>query len=299
MIYPQPLVKGNKIAIITPASKINPEYVDGACTEIERRGFIPVVSKHCKGEHGSYSGTAEERLEDLKAALGDPDVRAILCSRGGYGVAHLLEHLTDEDFTRDPKWIIGFSDISALHAACGKAGVASIHASMTKHLTERPTDDCSEALWGILAGKFPHYHEAGHKYNNPGSATGTIVGGNMAVLTALQSTDYNLLKKDHILFLEDVSEAIYKIERMLYTLRLSGVLESTRALIIGEFTDYKPSVDYRDMFDMIHDMVKAYGIPTAFNFPVGHVDRNLPIVEGATATINITSDAVDLSFSKG
>ena len=93
MIYPQPLVKGNKIAIITPASKINPEYVDGACTEIERRGFIPVVSKHCKGEHGSYSGTAEERLEDLKAALGDPDVRAILCSRGGYGVVHLLEHL--------------------------------------------------------------------------------------------------------------------------------------------------------------------------------------------------------------
>lgn len=298
MIYPQPLVKGDKIAIITPASKINPEYVNGACAEIERRGFIPVVSKHCKGEHGSYSGTIENRLEDLKAALGDPDVRAILCSRGGYGVVHLLEHLPNEDFTRDPKWIIGFSDISALHAACGKAGVASIHASMTKHLTERPTDDCSEALFGILTGQFPHYREAGHKYNIPGYATGTIVGGNMAVLTALMSTDYNLLKKDHILFLEDVSEAIYKIERMLYTLRLSGVLESTRALIIGEFTDYKPSVDYNDMFDMIHDMVKPYGIPTAFNFPVGHVDRNLPIIEGATATINITPDTVDLTFAK-
>ena len=183
-----------------------------------------------------------------------------------------------------------------MHGAFNNAGIVSVHASMAKHLTERPNDDCSNALFDIITGKLPTYKEQGNYRNREGAAEGRIVGGNLAVLAGLISTPYDLLKKDHILFIEDVSEAIYKIERILYTLKLNGVLASTKALIVGQFTDYKPSKDFNDMNDMIERIVKDYDFPVAYNFHIGHIDRNLPIIEGANAKINITKESVELTF---
>lgn len=296
MIYPRPLKPGDKIAILSPASKIDCNLVDSACEAIIKRGYTPIVCEHCKGADGSYSGTATDRLCDIKTALANPEVRAILCSRGGYGVVHLLDSISADELRKDPKWMIGFSDISAMHAAFNNAGIVSVHASMAKHLTERPNDDCSNALFDIITGKLPTYKEQGDCRNREGAAEGRIVGGNLAVLAGLISTPYDLLKKDHILFIEDVSEAIYKIERILYTLKLNGVLASTKALIVGQFTDYKPSKDFNDMNDMIERIVKDYDFPVAYNFHVGHIDRNLPIIEGANAKINITKESVELTF---
>ena len=294
MIYPRPLKQGDSVAIVS----IDAKLVDGACPTLEAWGFRPVVGSCCKGECGSFSGTVGQRLGDLRAALENPDVRAVLCSRGGYGVVQMIEHFRDSMWNNDPKWLIGFSDISALHAVSVHAGVVSVHASMCKLLTEHPDCQCSHTLHDILTGKLPDYEVAGDERNREGNVSGTVTGGNLAVLSGLISTPYDLLKKDHILFIEDISEAIYRVERMLYTLRLNGTLARTKALIVGQFTDYKPSVDHQCMYDMIEKMVADYDFPVAYNFPVGHVDYNLPILEGAQADLTVTKDKVRLTFKR-
>ena len=144
----------------------------------------------------------------------------------------------------------------------------------------------------------PDYEGAADPHNRLGEAEGRIYGGNIAVLSGLLSTPFNLLRKDHILFIEDIDEAIYSIERMLYHLRLNGTLASTRALIVGQFTEYKPSKDFDNMYDMVQRMVADYDFPVAYNFPVGHVDYNLPIIEGANARLVVTPDKVRLTLSK-
>ncbi|MGM9841143.1 MAG: LD-carboxypeptidase [Candidatus Limisoma sp.] len=298
MIYPKPLNPGDVVAIVSPASKIKPEYVEGACATLRRWGYEPRVAEHCLGEHGSFSGTRDERLGDLRSALTDPSVRAVLCSRGGYGVVHLLEGLSDADFVDDPKWIIGFSDISLLHAAAHRAGVASIHSSMARHLTERPDDDCSASLRAILAGEFPSYSEPGRADNRLGVAEGTIVGGNLAVLAAIIDSKWDLFTRDNILFIEDIAEPIYNVERQLYNLRLNGTLAHTRGIVFGQFTDYKPDRDHQTMEEMLARFVSDLDIPVALHFPVGHVDRNLPIVEGAQATLEVGEQRVNLTLSK-
>ena len=297
MIFPAPLKKGDKIAIVSPASHIKPEYVDGAVQVISQMGYEPVVSVHCKGEHGSYSGTIEERLGDFMEALHNPDVKAILCSRGGYGVVHLLEYLDADDMAANAKWVIGFSDISALHAAMVNAGVVSVHASMAKHLTQFGVDDeATVALFNILQGKLPTYQTPSHAFNKPGTASGTLTGGNMAVLCGLLDTDFDLLSRGDILFIEDVGEEVYKIERMLYNLRLSGVLPMIKGLIVGRFTDYRnPDGNGDSMEQMVKRMVEPYDIPVAFDFPVGHVDENMPLIEGAQVTLTV-ADTVTLQF---
>ena len=298
MIYPKPLTPGDAVAILSPASAIKNELIDSACRTFESWGFRPIICPHSKGSNGSYSGSVEERLADIRQAVEDPSVRAIMCSRGGYGVVHLLEHFEPGLWSRDPKWVMGFSDISAFHAALARDGVASIHSPMCKHLTERPDDECSRALRSILSGEMPDYEVPTDHRNRLGEAEGRIYGGNLAVLSGLLSTPFNLLHKDHILFIEDIDEAIYSIERMLYHLRLNGTLASTRALIVGQFTEYKPSKDFENMYDMVQRMVADYDFPVVYNFPVGHVDHNLPIIEGAHARLVVAPDKVRLSFSK-
>ena len=297
IIFPSPLTKGDKIAIISPASHILPDYVDGACNAIAQLGFQPVVSTHCKGQCGGYSGTIEQRLADFLEALHNPEVKAILCSRGGYGVVHLLEYLSAEDIAENAKWLIGFSDISALHAAMVASGVASIHASMAKHLTQFGVDDeATVALFNILQGNLPTYQTPSHAFNKPGTASGTLTGGNMAVLCGLLDTDFDLLSRGDILFIEDVGEEVYKIERMLYNLRLSGVLPMIKGLIVGRFTDYRnPDGNGDSMEQMVKRMVEPYDIPVAFDFPVGHVDENMPLIEGAQVTLTV-ADTVTLQF---
>lgn len=297
IIFPSPLTKGDKIAIISPASHILPDYVDGACNAIAQMGFQPVVSTHCKGQCGGYSGTIEQRLADFLEALHNPEVKAILCSRGGYGVVHLLEYLSADDIAENAKWLIGFSDISALHAAMVASGVVSIHASMAKHLTQFGVDnEATVALFNILQGKLPTYQTPSHAFNKPGTATGTLTGGNMAVLCGLLDTDFDLLSRGDILFIEDVGEEVYKIERMLYNLRLSGVLPMIKGLIVGRFTDYRnPDGNGDSMEQMVKRMVEPYDIPVAFDFPVGHVDENMPLIEGAQVTLTV-ADTVTLQF---
>lgn len=295
--YPPFLMPGDKVAVVSPASIINPDYVKGAVDMLERWSLGVAVEPHCLGCAGAYSGSVDERLDDFRKALYDPQVKAILCSRGGYGAVHLLDGLAD-DIVRNPKWIIGFSDISALHALCVNRGLMSLHASMCKHLTEEPTGDrCTQYLRQILFGDIPQYREAPHPMNRCGEARGMLVGGNMAVLCGLIGTPYDIFRPGSVLFIEDIGEAPYKIERMLYQLKLSGRLASLSGLIVGRFTEYTENEGLGGtLYELIWHMVEEYDYPVCFDFPVGHVADNLPLIEGAEVNFSVSKQSVDLSF---
>lgn len=288
IIFPAPLKKGDKIAVCSPAGRIKPEVVEPAVDVLRRHGWKVEVMPHVYGETGSFSGTPDERFSDLKAAFEDPETRAILCSRGGYGVVHIMDRLNKLPLEKDPKWVIGFSDISALHALMARKGIASIHSSMAAHIKEGADDPDNAALFEILEGGRPAHIFDSHQYDRQGIATGILRGGNLAVLAELINTPYDLLRPDSVLFIEDVSEPIYKIERILYQLRLSGLLDKTRGLIVGQFTDYKPDGIHETMEEMIRDTIADYSFPVAFNVPVGHVDHNIPLIESAKVTLKVS-----------
>ncbi len=289
VVFPRPLKKGDTIAICSPAGPIDPSKVSGASRVLENYGWKVKIMPHALGRNGNYSGSDDERFADLRDALADPEVRAIICSRGGYGVVHIIDRLNDLDWTSDPKWIVGFSDISALHAMMASKGVASVHASMTAHIAKGAGDVDNARLFDILEGKREPFSFASDKHDRPGVASGRLLGGNVAVLADLIKTRYDILQPGSILFIEDVAEPIYKIERILYQLKIAGVLGMINGLIVGQFTDYKADASYKTMEDMIADMVAAYRYPVAFNVPVGHVDHNVPLIESAEVTLKVTT----------
>lgn len=302
MKIPALLKEGDKIAIVSPSGTVLSERVDGAMFAFEKWGFVPVEGKYCRDKHLAYgivshSAPLENRLSDFDRALHDPEVKAILCSRGGYGAVQLLEHLDLDYITQNPKWLVGFSDISALHAAWNRAGVVSIHSPMAKHLTLYDSnDEINQINYRIMTlGEMPSYCEAPHPHNRAGQATAPLTGGNLAVLMSLLATPFNILKPGHILFIEDVAEQVYQVQRLLYHLRLAGILPNLAGLIVGQFTKHRGD-DTTAMYDMISDMVAPYHYPVAFNFPIGHVPRNLPLVEGSTATLKVTPTATTIKM---
>ena len=288
MTRPQLLKPGDTVAILSPASAVDPALIDGAVKALQSRGFNTKVMAHATGRKGTYSASAGERLDDMRSALSDPAVKAILCSRGGYGAVDMLGRLIPK-----PVWLIGFSDISALHALWQSQGIMSIHGSMARHLAEFPADDpANQALFQILChGTQPAYSFTTHPLSRQGSVRGQMIGGNLAVLAGLISTPYDMLKPGRILVIEDIAEPIYKVERILHQFRLNGVLENLSGLLVGQFTEYRGDSNYTDMERMIADMTAPYGYPVALGAPFGHVDGNLPFVEGAEVTLNV-SDSI-------
>lgn len=300
IIFPTPLKQGDKIVFCSPAGTINPEKVELAVEVLRNEGWTVEIMPHALGKVGSYSGTADERYDDFSKALLDPEVKAIICSRGGYGVVHILDRLAELDLRANAKWIAGFSDISALHALMALNGIASIHSSMAAQIGLGPEDPDNAELFAILRGNRPAYSFGSHNYDRCGIATGKLLGGNMAVIAELINTPYDIIQPGTILFIEDLCEPIYKIERILYQIKMSGVLANLNGLIVGKFTEYKPDENYENMYDMIRDMVMPYDYPVAFDAPIGHVDHNIPLIESAQVTLKVSpSGRNSLIFHRG
>lgn len=290
-IFPRPLQKGDTIAIVSPASIIDPTLVERAASSLSSLDYNVKIMPHALSTYGSYAGSIENRLADLTDALLDPTVRAILCSRGGYGCVHLLDAIDSLNIEADPKWLIGFSDVSALHALMSKHNIVSIHGSMAKALALEPLDTpFNSMLLNMLRGERPTLQFPGHKYNRQGTTTGRLVGGNLAVLQALIGTHYDIFN-DAILFIEDVAEPIYKIERILYQLRLTGRLSSLKGLIIGQFTLYEADKNFSNIYDMIAPMLYGLNIPIAFDAPIGHIRDNMPLLHGSEVVFSVTSSS--------
>lgn len=314
IIIPGPLRPGDAVAILSPASTVKKEYIDRAARFLSDRGFRPVVMPHADGPaDGSYAAPAPDRAADLMAAFRNPEIKAILCARGGYGSVELFPLLDPETVRENPKWLIGFSDISALHAYLVAAGVASLHAPMAKHLAEEDPEHYTIAsLFRILEddnGPEIEYFSPPHPLDSYGEASGTLVGGNLAVLNGLAATPYDIfaLGRDAdeplILFIEDISEAIYAVERMLRRLLLTPDFSRIAGLIVGNFTDYRhPDRNFPDMETMIHTLLQRNGInniPVCYGFPVGHTSDNLPLPEGLHATLSVAPEGSTLTLLSG
>ena len=298
IFLPPPLKKGDKVAIISPASAVKDEYVFGAMERFMERGYEPILMPYALGhESGSFAASKSDRLMDLLDVIQDEEIKAVFCSRGGYGCAQLLPNFSYNLIASHPKWVIGFSDVSALLALMYSSDVASIHGPMAKHLaTSGDNDSFSEALLRILqnGGKFDIALTT-NELSRHGKARGTLVGGNFAVLNSLASTPYDILKveegEDVILFLEDISEAIYEVERMLSRLGMAGTLHKIKGLILGNFSEYKPDKNFLTMEQMADSFLRRFNInniPVAFSFPTGHSPENYPLVEGAEVELEIT-----------
>lgn len=289
-LTPRPLSEGDTIAIVSPASVIAPELVFSAADTLSQWGFTPHIYPHALHTCGSYAGSADERFADLADALTDPHVRAILCSRGGYGAVHLLDRLSRLNLADDPKWLIGFSDISALHGLMHGQGIASIHGSMARQLTLGPDDELNQSLRRILTGHQPRDIQWQSPHFNPGTVTAPMLGGNLAVISALIDTPYDLILPGTILVVEDVAEPIYKVERIMYQLMLSGKLQGLAALIVGQFTEYRPDRNHTTIEQMLRPLLASLHCPFATNAPIGHIDNNRPWIEGANTALTITDD---------
>lgn len=304
-ILPEALHEGDKIAIIAPATVCKSEYIDGAADFLRREGFEPVLMPHVKGPaDGTYASSLADRLADFRAAWSDSEVKCVLCARGGYGCNHLIPHLSPEFLRANPKWLIGFSDVSALHAMLLHAGIASIHGPMAKHLATEPEQYCTRAMMRILReGPVTEYFAAPDPRNTCGEAEGHLVGGNLAVLNGLAATPYDIFEipegEDRILFIEDIAEPIYKVERVLRRLAMAGQLQGLRALILGHFTEYNPDKNHSSVEEMTErlyrEMPEAFPPVLAFGLPVGHTSDNVPLVESARVHLSVTREGTLLA----
>lgn len=289
MITPASLQPGDRIAIVAPAGWIRPEYVEGASRWIESQGWKPVTMPHLLMRYGSFSAQPRLREADMCQAILDPDIRAILCARGGYGSVELLEPLDSLPIEKDPKWLIGYSDITALHGLWLHHGVESIHSPMARHLTESQlTDEYSLRLAALLRGERAPVMLGNSLLNREGEAHGVLVGGNLAVAMSLLATPFSLFRDNMILFIEDVGEAAYKVERMLWHLHLAGVLGRVSGLIVGSFTGESRPLDgvaTRDVVERFTQRLRR--LPAVFDAPIGHQPNNVPLIEGATVSLSV------------
>lgn len=295
----QGLREGDTIALLAPASAVKEEYCDSAEKWLKDKGFrVKRYPSASGGVSGSYSASTADRRREICDALADPEVKGILCARGGYGCIHLLEEATPL-FRANPKWIIGFSDVSALHAMAQCSGYPSVHAPMAKHFAESPCDEVSE-LWlrTLTTGNQQAISYPTAPGSIAGEAEGVLIGGNLAVLNSLAATPWDLLSlplsRPSILMIEDISEAIYAVERMVYRLHLSGALGALKGIVIGQFTEYRPDRNYGSVEEMLAERFREWNVtcPVAFGFPAGHVADNRPLLLGSECRLTVTPQRI-------
>ena len=297
MIQPPALNPGDLIYITAPAKLMDPQAVSYAKKHLEQNGFNVLISKNCLGKHHYFSGTDEERLLDFQFGIDHPDVRAILCARGGYGSIRLVDRINWANMLREPKWMIGFSDITVFHHRLNKLGVQSIHGSMPINF-EKNTEAALTSLVNTLKGSWPQFLLPSNQSNKVGIATGNLIGGNLSIVYSMLGTDDQYDFEDSILFLEDVGEHYYQVERMIFALGKAGVFEKTKGLIIGgmtELEDTDPPLG-RSIEEIILEQLRFSNMPVIFNFPAGHIEDNRAIVFGKKVQLTVGEAEVKINY---
>lgn len=273
------------IRIVSPSAAIDPKYIDQAQTVLQSWGHVVSIAPHAKGAYGGAAGTAEERLHDLNEAFADDTVDAILCSRGGYGLAQIIDKVVPNPH----KLLIGFSDITCLHCLCGIHNIPSLHGIMAKHIARLPQDSKPiQALRNVLEGEDINYTLTAGKFSRDGETEAILRGGNLSVFYGLQRTPYQVIDTDSILFIEDIDEPHYHIDRMLQNLRMSGVMKNIKGFVVGQFSgckdDERMSCTLAETFS---HAVADFRYPVLTEFPAGHVDLNMPMFMNTLCHIKV------------
>jgi muramoyltetrapeptide carboxypeptidase len=289
---PPYLKKGDTIGIVCPSGYMPYEKAATCISILQQWGYQVEVGKTLGNQFHYFSGTDAERMEDLQQMLDNPSVKAILCGRGGYGMSRIIDNLDFKKFKKDPKWLIGFSDITVLHAhVYSRFNIASLHSPMAAAFNDGEYEkEFVQSLRKALEGKSSNYSCAPHLFNHPGKGEGKLVGGNLSILAHLAGSRSAFTTKGKILFIEDIGEYLYNVDRMLIQLKRSGMLEGLAGLIVGGFTEMKDTtIPFgADVYTIINDQLKEYDYPVCFDFPVSHDKSNYALKIGIKHSLQVT-----------
>jgi len=298
MEKPQALKTGDKVSIISTARKISLEEVQPAINLLTDWGLEVVLGENLFTEDHQFAGTKAQRLADLQQALNNDEIKAVFCARGGYGTVQLIDEIDFSHFKKQPKWIVGYSDITVLHNHINQNfGIATLHATMPINFSTN-TAEALQSLKDALFGKTLNYQCASHFYNRLGEAKGDLVGGNLSILYSLTGTASQINTEGKILFLEDLDEYLYHIDRMMQNLKRAGMLHDLKGLLIGGMTDMNDNtVPYgHSAIDIIKNIVAEYDFPVAFGFPAGHLADNRTLIMGAEVTLSVGEEKTLLQY---
>ena len=296
MITPEKLKIGDKLGIISTARKISLEELTGAIKVIENWGIEVVLGENLFKENNQFSGTIEQRTSDLQSMIDDDAIKAILCARGGYGTVQIIDKIDFFKLTQSPKWIIGYSDITVLHSHLHNLGFASLHASMPINF-ETNTNLAIESLKNSLFTTTNRINTTQHRFNKLGKVKAEIVGGNLSILYSLLGSNSDVNTDGKILFIEDVDEYLYHIDRMMMSLKRNGKFENLKGLIVGEMSNMNDNeIPFgKTAEQIILDHTKDYTFPICFGFPAGHLNDNRCVKFGVTSVLEITENGVSLA----
>lgn len=295
MTIPPYIKTGDTVAIVAPAGKVDASNIERAVSLLQSKGFKVVLGDHLFDNHFRFSATDNDRLADLQSALDDPKVKAIFCARGGYGTSVILDNIRFQEFIKHPKWIVGFSDITALLCKVNQLGFAAIHGPVANQwsVIDQNSVDC---LFKMLKGESVTYQvESEHSPTNI-KLNSSPVGGNLSLITHLVGTNTLPDFAGKILFLEEINEPMYKIDRMMLQLKRAGLLSSISGFIGGHFSGIEDEYDLGINCTQLLQSHLPKDIPMIFNFPSGHEQTNLPLILGKEVTVDLIGQQSTLSF---
>ncbi|MGM0479849.1 MAG: S66 peptidase family protein [Bacteroidota bacterium] len=291
------LKQGDVVRILAPGKAIDKKYVEDARERLEAFGFRVQISEYCLDANHYFSGTIVQRTQDLQNAIDAPSVKAILCARGGYGCIQIVDRINWADFMQNPKWMIGFSDITVFHQRLSRMQCPSLHATMPLNFNQN-SERSITSLVGALKGEALNYRWKTNAHNKKGMTQGHLIGGNLAVLCGLIGTNEMPSYLNSILFVEEVGEPLYAIDRYFYQLSKAGVLDQIRGIVLGGFSGTKDSDPPYGM--ALEEIVRAHfeyrSIPVAFDFPGGHQDDNCALILGRSAVLSVEDEEVQLKM---
>ncbi len=276
MIQPLFLKPGDRVAIAAPARKISQQELAPAVKLLQSWGLKVVIPEHLFDEENQFAGSDDTRAALMQHLLDAPDIRAIFCARGGYGTVRIIDRLDFSNFAQNPKWLVGYSDITVLHSHIHRhLGIETLHATMPINISDKELRHPSPAVETMrrqMFGESLEYACPAHKFNRTGKATGLLVGGNLSMLYSLCGSESDIDTAGKILFIEDLDEYLYHIDRMMMNLKRCGHLAHLAGLVVGQMSDmHDNSIPFgRTAEEIVRDAVAEYGYPVCFNFPAGH-----------------------------
>lgn len=296
---PPYLKKGDKVAVLCPASHIKVDLTP-AYTTLNEWGLDVEVAPSTYAQYNQFAGDDELRTQDLQQALDNPDIKAIIAGRGGYGSVRIIDQLDFSAFKKNPKWLVGFSDITVIHSHIQRQfKTPTIHGQMVKSFLEATPESLNSLKQALFGQSADIHYSAPNIHNRCGSTKGILTGGNLAILQSILASPSDVNYDGKILFLEDVGESYYNIDRMLWTLKRAKKLDKLKGLIIGGFTSLKDSTPSfgQTVEEIIYDKIREFDYPVAFNCPAGHINDNRALIFGKEIELNITTETVSIVYS--
>jgi muramoyltetrapeptide carboxypeptidase len=297
MKLPPYLTKGDTVGILATARKIDHEPLEPAIKLLKSWGLNVIVGKTIGLDNHQLAGADWQRATDFQEMIDNPAIKAVWCAKGGYGTVRMVDRIDFTHFKKKPKWFIGFSDATVLHSHINNMDIATIHGIMAASVSGA-TPQAIESLHKALFGDKIAYTVPAHKYNRPGKVSGELVGGNLSVLFSIVGSRSEMDYKGKILFLEDLDEYLYHVDRMMTNLERNGYFKNVKGIVIGGFTKMRDNdIPWgHDALEIIKEITKEYNIPICFNFPAGHISDNRALVFGKEVTLEVTAAGTKLTF---